>query len=107
LAAVLLVGTFELHAPGEGLESFGHQEGETYSSSARHPNQPAHFEPSQDEKRPACPACLHQQRTSGAHLLPLAVLAQLTQRDVKVADLASPRGHLARSLAGARAPPAV
>jgi len=69
LAAILLLGVVDLHAPGDVLDSLGHLQEGTYSASARHPGQPAHFEPSADAKRPVCPICLHLLRTSGVHLV--------------------------------------
>ncbi len=105
LTAFLLLGALELHAPGEVLESSGHGEGEAYSASAVHPGQPAHFEPSQDARRAPCPLCLHQLRTSGAHLLAAASLDSLAARPALRNDLPLPAGHLARASSGARAPP--
>jgi hypothetical protein len=105
LAAFLLLGTFELHAPGEVLERFGHAENEAFSASAVHPGQPAHFEQYLDGKRAPCPLCLHQLRTSGAHLLAAAGLDSLAAQPALRGDLRLPAGHLARASSGARAPP--
>jgi hypothetical protein len=105
LATFLLLGTFELHAPGEVLERFGHAENEAFSASAVHPDQPTHFEPSQDAKRESCPLCLHQLRTGGAHLLAATGLDSLAVRLAFRNDLPLPAGHLARASSGARAPP--
>jgi hypothetical protein len=107
LAAVLLLGAVDLHAPGEVLDSLAHAQGETYSSSARHPGQPAHFETSQELTHPVCPLCLHRLRTSGAHLLAVAGLEPLAQQAAKVPDRALPTGHGVRGPIGARGPPAV
>ena len=107
LAAFLLLGAAEMHAPGEVLEGSAHAEGEAYSASAIHPGQPAHFEPSQDARRAPCPLCLHQLRTSGAHLLAVASLDSLAARAASPCDPPLPAGHLARASSGARAPPFV
>jgi hypothetical protein len=107
LAALLLLGAVDLHAPGEGLDSLGHLHEGSYSASARHPGQPAHFEASSDVQRPVCALCLHLLRTSGVHLLALRGLEPLARRAARVEDLAPPSLQGARSLSGARAPPSV
>ncbi|HEY0510433.1 MAG TPA: hypothetical protein VGH73_00925 [Thermoanaerobaculia bacterium] len=107
LAAFLLVSAVDLHAPGETLDPLGHAREETYSLTARHPGQPAHFESSCDAKRPACPVCLHQQRTGGAHLLAAAALEPLARQAAGVNDLSLPSGHESRGPSGARGPPSV
>jgi hypothetical protein len=107
LAAVLLLGAVDLHAPGEVLDSLAHPHGETYSASARHPGQPAHFETSQESTHPVCPLCLHRLRTSGAHLLAVAGLEPLVRQASRVPDRALPSGHGVRGPIGARGPPSV
>jgi hypothetical protein len=107
LATFLLLGAIDLHAPGEVLDSLANLQGEHYSSSARHPDRPAHFEESCDASRPACPACLHQLRTSGAHLLPAAGLEPLSVQTSRFQEPQLSSGHDARGPSGARAPPAV
>lgn len=107
LAALLLLGAADLHAPGDALDSLGHLHQGSYSASARHPGQPAHFEPSSDAQRPACALCLHLQRTSGVHLLAVRGLEPLACRAAGVEDIAPPSLQGARSLSGARAPPPV
>ena len=71
VASVVLLGTLDLHPGGEALNGAG----KFYSLSARHPSQPIHFEGSQEAQRPQCPVCLHQLRTSGAHLTLAALVA--------------------------------
>jgi hypothetical protein len=105
LAVVLLLGAVDLHAPGEALDSLANLHDQTYSPSARHPDRPAHFESSAEATHPACPLCLHQLRSSGAHLLPVAGLEPLARGIVKPRDLALPNGHDALSSRGARGPP--
>ena len=107
LAAVLLLSAVDLHAPGEALDSLANAQGHTYSLSARHPDRPAHFEPSAEATHPACPLCLHQLRTGGAHLLPVAALEPLAREIVRPRDLVLPSGYDAVSSRGARGPPAV
>jgi hypothetical protein len=107
LAAALLLSGLDLHAPGEALDSLANAHGQTYSLSAQHPGRPAHFEPSSDATHPACPICLHQLRTSGAHLLPVAALAPLARGLARPHDLTLPSGHDAFSSRGARGPPSV
>ncbi len=107
LAALLLLGAVDLHAPGDSLDSLGPLHEGSYSASARHPGQPAHFEASSDAQRPVCALCLHLQRTSGAHLLAVRGLEPLAHRDARIEDLAPSSLQGARSLSGARAPPSV
>lgn len=107
LALVLLLGAIDLHPSGETFDSLAHLQGELYSSTARHPNQPAHFEESCDAQRPACPVCLHQLRTGGAHLLATVGLEtpSLQIFGVSAAPLLAGGARLGPS--GARAPPLV
>jgi hypothetical protein len=105
LAAFLLLGAIDLHAPGEVLDSRAHLQGELYSSSARHPDQPAHFEESWEVKRPVCPACLHQLRTSGAHLLPAASPEPLSLQASGIREIPLLSGNDCRGPSNARAPP--
>jgi hypothetical protein len=105
LAAALLVSAVDLHAPGEALDAQANAHGHSYSLSAQHPGRPAHFEPSAETTRPACPICLHQLRTSGAHLLAVAALEPLTRGLVHPGELALPLGHDALRAPGARGPP--
>jgi hypothetical protein len=107
LAVLLLLGAVDLHAPGDTLASLGHLQEGSYSASARHPGQPAHFEPSDDAQRPVCPICLHLLRTSGAHILAVRGLEPLARRAAGVQDLAPSSLQGVRSLSGARAPPSV
>jgi hypothetical protein len=107
LAAFLLLGTVDLHAPGDVLDSLGHLQEGTYSASARHPGQPAHFEPSADAKRPVCPICLHLLRTSGVHLVAVRGLEPLASRIAGALDFVPSSRRGVRSQSGARAPPAV
>ena len=107
LTAVLLLGAIDLHAPEEVLDSLAHPHGELYSPSAQHPGQPAHFEPSCDARHPVCPVCLHQLRTSGAHLLPAVGLEPLARQIFRTQEPVLPRGHNASSPSSARAPPVV
>lgn len=107
LAALLLLGAVDLHAPGDTLDPLGHLHEGSYSASARHPGQPAHFEPSDDERRPVCAACLHLLRTSGGHLLAVRGLEPLARRAAGVQDLAPSSLQGVRCLSGARAPPSV
>lgn len=69
LAAVVFLGTLDLHPVGETIHATVPGAGDLYSASARHPGQPVHFEASQEAQRPVCPVCLHQLRTGGTHLL--------------------------------------
>ncbi|HSS78480.1 MAG TPA: hypothetical protein VLV54_17270 [Thermoanaerobaculia bacterium] len=78
LAAVVLLGALDLHLAGESHELLGAGGDETYSRSAKHPNAPAHFEQFEAGQRPSCPFCLHQLRTSGAHLQMVSRLATPT-----------------------------
>ena len=80
LAAVVLFGALDLHLAGESHELLGAGAGgdEIYSQSAKHPNAPAHFEQFEAGQRPSCPVCLHQLRTSGAHLQRVSRLATPT-----------------------------
>jgi hypothetical protein len=71
VASVVLLGTLDLHPGGEAFNGAG----KFYSLSAKHPTQPTHFEGSQEAQRPQCPVCLHQLRTSGAHLSLAALIA--------------------------------
>jgi hypothetical protein len=105
LAVLLLLGAVDLHAPGDVLDPLGHSQEGTYSASARHPGQPAHFEPSADAKRPVCPICLHLLRTSGVHLVAVRGLEPLTSRITGVLDLVLSSRRGVRSRSGARAPP--
>jgi hypothetical protein len=107
LAAALLLSAMDLHAPGEALDSLANVQGQTYSLSAQHPDRPAHFEPLAEATHPACPLCLHQLRTSGAHLLPVAGLEPLAHGIARPRDLVLPSGHDALSSRGARGPPSV
>lgn len=107
LAAVLLLSAVDLHAPGEAIDSLAHTHGGTYSASARHPEQPAHLEASQDSTHPVCPLCLHRLRTSGAHLTAVAALEPLARQVSRVQDPALHSGHGVRGPSGARAPPSV
>lgn len=107
LASILLLGAVDLHAPHEVLDVLAQPHGEHYSPSAQHPGRPAHFEPSGDARHPVCPICLHQLRTSGAHLLPAAGLEPLARQVAKLENPSLPCGHSVRSPSGARAPPAV
>ncbi len=107
LAAVLLLGAVDLHAPGDALETLGHLQERTYSATARHPGQPAHFEPSAEAKRPLCPICLHLLRTSGVHLVAVRGLEPLAARAAGAQSLAPSSRRGVRSRSGARAPPAV
>jgi hypothetical protein len=107
LAALLLLGAVDLHAPGDALDSLDHLQGRSYSASARHPGQPAHFEPSSDAQRPVCAICLHLLRTSGIHLLAARGLEPLALRAARVEALAPSSLQGVRSLSGARAPPSV
>jgi hypothetical protein len=107
LAAVLLLGAVDLHAPGDTLDSLGHLQEGSYSASARHPDRPAHFEPSDDARRPVCAVCLHHLRTSGVHLLAVRGLEPLALRAAGIQGLAPASLQGVRSLSGARAPPSV
>jgi hypothetical protein len=107
LAALLLLGAVDLHAPGDALDSLGHLHEETYSASARHPGQPAHFESSSDAQRPVCAICLHLLRTSGLHLVALRGLEPLALRATRVPDLAPSSRRGIPSQSGARGPPSV
>jgi hypothetical protein len=107
LAALLLLGAVDLHAPGDALDSLGPLHEGSYSASARHPGQPAHFEASSDAQRPACALCLHLQRTSGVHLLAVRGLEPLACRAAGIQDVAPSSLQGIRSLSGARAPPSV
>ncbi len=107
LALALSLSVVDLHAPGEALDSQANARDHTYSLSARHPGRPAHFEASAEAAHPACPLCLHQLRTSGAHLLAVAALEPLARGLVKPGELALPGGHDALSSRGARGPPSV
>jgi hypothetical protein len=107
LAALLLLGAVDLHAPGDTLDSLGHLHAETYSASARHPGQPAHFEPSQDAQRPVCAVCLHLLRTSGLHLLAVRGLEPPALRAFRIPDLALAGRQGSRSQSDARGPPSV
>ncbi|HEY2295216.1 MAG TPA: hypothetical protein VGM86_31320 [Thermoanaerobaculia bacterium] len=107
LAALLLLGAVDLHAPGDSLDSLGHLHEGSYSASARHPGQPAHFEASSDAQRPVCALCLHLQRTSGAHMLAARGLEPLARRAAGIQDVAPSSLQGIRSLSGARAPPSV
>lgn len=107
LAVLLLLGAVDLHAPGETLDSLGHLQEGSYSASARHPGQPAHFEASDDARRPVCAVCLHLLRTSGAHVLAVRGLEPLARRAAGVQDLAPSSLQGVCSLSGARAPPSV
>ena len=75
LAAVVLVGALDMHLADESHELVGVRCGGTYSVSARHPNAPAHYEQFEPGRQPDCPFCLHQLRTSGAHLQMVARLS--------------------------------
>jgi hypothetical protein len=107
LAALLLLGAVDLHAPGDGLDPLGHLQEGSYSASARHPRRPAHFEPFDGARRPVCAVCLHHLRTSGTHLLPLRGLEPLACRAAGLQDIAPFSLQGVRSLSGARAPPSV
>lgn len=107
LAAFLLLGAVDLHAPGDTLDPLEHSHEGTYSSSARHPGQPAHFESSLPTTHPVCPLCLHRLRTGGIHLLSVAGLEPLARQTARVQDRVLPCGHGVRSPSGARAPPAI
>jgi hypothetical protein len=107
LAIALLLSAVDLHAPGEALDTLANVHGQTYSPSAQHPGRPAHFEPSAEATHPACPLCLHQMRTSGAHLLPVAGLEPLARSIVKSREVELPIGFNALSSRGARGPPSV
>jgi hypothetical protein len=107
LAVLLLLGAVDLHAPGDALDPLGHLQEGSYSASARHPGQPAHFEPSSDACRPVCAICLHLLRTSGVHLLAVRGLEPLAHRAAGVQDLAPSSRRGVRSQSGARAPPSV
>jgi hypothetical protein len=107
LTAVLLLSAVDLHAPGEALDSVGHPHGETYSASARHPDQPAHFETFHESTHPVCPLCLHRLRTGGVHLLAVASLEPLARQASRVQEPALPGGHDVRGPSDARAPPSI
>jgi hypothetical protein len=107
LAVVLFLSAFDLHAPGEAIDSLAHSHSESYSSSARHPGQPAHLEASQDSTHPVCPLCLHRLRTSGAHLTAVAVLEPLARQGSRAQNPTPHSGHGVRGPSGARAPPSV
>ena len=107
LAAVVLVGALDLHLAGEPHELLSAGGAKTFSRSAKHPNDPAHFEQFEAGERPDCPLCLHQLRSSGAHLRLVARLAapalagfrRFASAPVLLERCAAPRG--------ARGPPAV
>jgi hypothetical protein len=107
LAVFLLLGAVDLHAPGDTFDPLGHSHEETYSSSARHPGQPAHFEPSLPATHPVCPLCLHRLRTGGAHLLPVAGLEPLARQTARIQGRVLPCDHGVRGPSGARAPPSI
>jgi hypothetical protein len=107
LAALLLLSAVDLHAPGDAFDSLGHLQERSYSASARHPGQPAHFEPSSEALRPVCAICLHLLRTSGVHLLAVRGLEPLALRTAGVQDLVPSSRRGVRSQSGARAPPSV
>lgn len=107
LAALLVLGAVDLHAPGETLDPLDHLHEGSYSASARHPGQPAHLEASSDAQRPVCPICLHLLRTSGAHLLAVRGLEPLALRVAGVQDVAPSSLQGVHSQSGARAPPSV
>jgi hypothetical protein len=107
LTLALSLSAVDLHAPGEALDAQINAQDHTYSLSARHPGRPAHFEASAEAAHPACPLCLHQLRTSGAHLLPVVGLEPLSRGIVRPRDLVLPGGHDALSSRGARGPPSV
>jgi hypothetical protein len=63
----------EVHAFGESADAAHSAHGAdgaevSFSSTARHPNQPLHLESSEAGTRPLCPLCLHRLQTSGGHL---------------------------------------
>jgi hypothetical protein len=107
LAALLLLGAVDLHAPGDALDPLGHLQEGSYSASARHPGQPAHFESSSDAQRPVCALCLHLLRTSGVHLLAVRGLEPLVRQVAAVQDVTPSSLQGIHSLSGARAPPSV
>lgn len=107
LAALLLLGAIDLHAPGDALDSLGHLHEGSYSASARHPGQPAHFEPSSDARRPVCAFCLHLLRTSGVHVLAVQSLEPLARQVAGILDVTPSGLQGVRSESGARAPPSL
>lgn len=78
LAAVVLVGALDMHLADESHELAGVAADGTYSSSAKHPNAPAHYEQFEEGQQPDCPFCLHQLRISGVHLRLVSRLATPT-----------------------------
>jgi hypothetical protein len=102
---VVLFGTLELHPDGETSHALVPSAGDSYSGSAKHPGQPAHFEASQEAHRPVCPVCIHQLQTSGACLRPGPIVAPPAPRLAPARDLASTTAGGSRRPSGARAPP--
>jgi hypothetical protein len=107
LAAVVLVGALDLHLAGESHELLGADSDGTYSRSAKHPNAPAHFEQFEAGQRPHCPFCLHQLRTSGAHLRLSARFATPTLSGFRCPDSPPVRRERRAASDGARGPPAL
>jgi len=77
-AAILLLGAVEWHPAGESHDVLVPRSGEICIPEASHPGQPSHFDAALSAERPVCPACLHQLRTSGGHLLRVAAIAPPT-----------------------------
>jgi hypothetical protein len=105
LAPSVLLGTLELHPRGETLHTAEAPAEHSYSLSAKHPGQPAHFEASQEAQRPVCPFCIHQMQTHGARLRPGPVVPPPAPRLAPAADLSSATAGGAHRPSGARGPP--
>ncbi|HEV8579419.1 MAG TPA: hypothetical protein VGX68_10085 [Thermoanaerobaculia bacterium] len=105
IAAVLFLGTLELHPANEAVHADVSGQGDVYSASARHPGQPAHFEATEEAQRPDCPCCIHQLQSSGAYLRPGPIVAPPSPRLAPASDLSSPTAGGAHRPSGARGPP--
>ncbi len=104
-ATVLLLGAIDWHPAGEPPHAFVPNAGEIYFPSASHPGQSAHFEAATPAQRPACPVCLHNLQTGGAHLRPVAALIPPDPEAAATPNPASLPARGCHRASGARGPP--
>ncbi|HEY7213859.1 MAG TPA: hypothetical protein VIC28_04475 [Thermoanaerobaculia bacterium] len=107
LAAVVLLGTLELHAHGETLQTAKASAANPHSLSARHPSQPAHFEAGQKSRRPLRPFRTHKLRTNDACLRPGPVVPPPAPRLAPASDPSYATTGGSHRPSGARAPPSL
>lgn len=107
LLAIVLLGTLGLHPRGETLQASEASAEDSYSLSANHPSQPAHFETSQKIRLSVRLFCMHKLRTNGAFLRPGPVIPPPVPCLAPASDLSCATAGGSHRPSGARAPPAL